>query len=577
MGTEARHHRLSAEDLEAILAVTSALASPFDLMTMLGEVVIAAKQVLQADRGSVWLHDPATDELVLEVATGLAPVRVRSGAGLVGACARERKIINVQDCYADPRFDPSVDKASGYHTRCMLTLPLVDHKDVLVGVMQVLNKAGGTFDADDEVLATALAAQCAVALQRVRMTAAAIEGEKMRQALEMARVVQMSTLPAAMPIVPGYEVCGLFQPAELTGGDTYDLAKLDQGLLVVLGDATGHGIAPALSVTQMQAMLRMAFRLGADLDAAYLQVNNRLAETLAEDRFITAFIGLLDPLAHKLKFHSGGQGPIYHFRAAARGCTRYKPTSFPLGAMPLPKVRPPVTLELEPGDVLVLLSDGFYEQENEAGEQFGEKRVEEIVTAHHGWPVTALLATLLRAVQTFSKGAIQADDMTAVLVKREGGPPSVTRAFTRSFDSIAPMVAYTAESFAKLDIDPKLLATIDFAVEELFTNMVKYATGSIAPVHVDLTAIEGGVEVTLTDVGVEPFDVTRAPDVDVSAPIEQRRPGGLGLHLIRRMVDAIEYRYTDATRESRITFRKTVAGPQGPGDGVGTGGVDVVD
>ena len=77
-------------DMEAILAVTSKLAAPFDLMTMLAEVVNAAKQVLHAERGSVWLYDPATDELVLEIATGIAPVRVPAGAGIVGACARDR-------------------------------------------------------------------------------------------------------------------------------------------------------------------------------------------------------------------------------------------------------------------------------------------------------------------------------------------------------------------------------------------------------------------------------------------------------------------------------------------------------
>jgi len=330
-----KRSRLSTQDLETLLGVTSALAAPFDLMTMLGAVVDAAKQVLKADRGSVWLHEPSTDELVLLIATGIAPVRVHSGAGLVGACARERAVINVPDCYADARFDPAVDRATGYKTRCMLTLPLIDHHDRLVGVMQVLNKAGGVFDADDEQLATALAAQCAVALQRVRMTEQLIEGEKMRQALEMARVVQMSTLPSSMPSVDGYEVACTFRPAELTGGDTYDVALIEQGLLVVLGDATGHGIAPALTVTQMQAMLRMAFRLGADLDRAYVQVNNRLAETLADDRFVTAFIGLLDPRTHALRFHSGGQGPIFHFRAADGAFERYKPTSFPLGAMPL--------------------------------------------------------------------------------------------------------------------------------------------------------------------------------------------------------------------------------------------------
>src|SRR4029077_18252083 len=94
------------------------------------------------------------------------------------------------------------------------------------------------------------------------------------------RVVQMSTLPATMPFLAGYDVYGTFQPAELTGGDTFDLSVVDQGLLAVLADATGHGIGPALSVTQMHAMLRMAFRLGADLERAYRKLHHQLAERL---------------------------------------------------------------------------------------------------------------------------------------------------------------------------------------------------------------------------------------------------------------------------------------------------------
>ena len=412
-------HGLAAEDLRAILAVTSALAAPFDLRTMLDEVVAAAKQVLKADRGSVWLHDPDTDELVLEIASGIRPVRVPAGAGLVGSCARTRRIINVPDCYADPRFDPSIDRASGYRTRCMLTLPLVDHKDVLVGVMQVLNKADGVFDADDEALAKALAAQCAVALQRARMTEAIIEGERMRQALEMAREVQMSTLPASMPKVAGYDVCGTFRPADLTGGDTFDLSIVDGQLLAVLGDATGHGIGPALSVTQMHAMLRMAFRLGADLDTVFAQVNDQLAATLPDDRFITAFIGLLDPATHRLQFHSGGQGPILHFRASTDACERYKPTSFPLGAMPLSAPRASVTLAMAPGDILALVSDGILEYANRAGEAFGEPRVHALLRLHSREPVSALMAALFDAVRAFAAGAPQEDDMTVVLIKRE--------------------------------------------------------------------------------------------------------------------------------------------------------------
>ena len=141
-------------DLEPILAVAAKLAAPFDLKTMLREVVNAAKQVLESERATVWLYDPKADELLLEVATDVEAIRIPAGMGLVGSCARNRQLINVLDCYADARFDPSMDKRTGYRTRCMLTLPLVDHKDQLVGVMQVLNKADGVYEASDEQLAT---------------------------------------------------------------------------------------------------------------------------------------------------------------------------------------------------------------------------------------------------------------------------------------------------------------------------------------------------------------------------------------------------------------------------------------
>ena len=419
MGAQPGHHVLTARDLEPILAVAAKLATPFDLGTMLREVVNAAKQVLGAERGSVWLYDPDTDELVLEIATGIDPVRVASGTGLVGSCARNRDIINVPDCYSDPRFDPETDRRSGYRTRCMLTLPLIGHDATLVGVMQVLNKRDGTFGKEDEALATVLAAQCAIALQRVKMTEAVIEGEKLRQQLEMARVVQMSSLPRTMPEVPGYDVYGTFKPADLTGGDTFDLSRVGEELVVVLADATGHGIAPALSVTQMQAMLRMALRLGASLEQAYTQVNDQLSEILPGDRFITAFIGLLDPRTHRVRFHSGGQGPILHFHAASGESTHHKPTSFPLAAMPITRLRPAVELDLRPGDILAVLSDGIYEYRNPEGEEFGEARARALIAAHHSRPVAEISALLFAAVQEFARKAPQEDDMTVVFVKRE--------------------------------------------------------------------------------------------------------------------------------------------------------------
>jgi anti-sigma regulatory factor (Ser/Thr protein kinase) len=141
------------------------------------------------------------------------------------------------------------------------------------------------------------------------------------------------------------------------------------------------------------------------------------------------------------------------------------------------------------------------------------------------------------------------------------GPASATesRVFPRRFDALPAVFAFTADLFARHGIDRALLPTVDLAVEELFTNMVKYSTTSDADVRIEMTGIEGGVEVTMIDYDVEPFDVTKAPAVDVGLPIEARRPGGLGLHLLRQMLDSIEYQYSGDRRQSRITFRKTAA------------------
>ena len=138
---------------------------------------------------------------------------------------------------------------------------------------------------------------------------------------------------------------------------------------------------------------------------------------------------------------------------------------------------------------------------------------------------------------------------------------STAREFPRRIEAIAAIFEFTSEFFARQQVDRRLLGAVDLAVEELLTNMVKYSPAATSPVRIGLDRVEGGVEVTMTDRGVERFDITQAPEVDIHAPIDQRRPGGLGLHLVRRLVDQIGYEYKKESRQSRITFRKTIAGP----------------
>jgi len=128
--------------------------------------------------------------------------------------------------------------------------------------------------------------------------------------------------------------------------------------------------------------------------------------------------------------------------------------------------------------------------------------------------------------------------------------------FDRSVASLDSIFAFTDSFFEAETIDPSLRFAVNFTVEELFTNMVKYNVGGRSDILISLEKTDDGLVVSLTDFDVEPFDVSRVAAADTDAPIEQREAGGLGIHLVRKMVDSIDYDYSDG--HSRITFTKTV-------------------
>jgi serine/threonine-protein kinase RsbW len=137
---------------------------------------------------------------------------------------------------------------------------------------------------------------------------------------------------------------------------------------------------------------------------------------------------------------------------------------------------------------------------------------------------------------------------------RDDGP-TLRRSFDRRLGSLPEMVEFAAGALVDCDIDSARRLAIDLAIEELFTNMLKYSPSGVNPVEISFEFGDASVEVSLSDIDVEPFDVTAAPDADVTLPLQQRQPGGLGLHLTRRLVDDLSYEYLAARRESRIRFR----------------------
>jgi serine phosphatase RsbU (regulator of sigma subunit) len=255
---------------------------------------------------------------------------------------------------------------------------------------------------------------------------------RLERDLQLAREIQRRTFPERMPRLAGYEIDAWSEPADETGGDTYDVIGLARGaggavelaadgaerVLLLLADATGHGIGPALSVTQVRAMLRMAARVGADLPAIARHLNEQLCADLHEGRFVTAWLGELDAGAHVLASLAAGQGPILRYDAAADRFEELAADTVPLGIVPELGGAAPRAIALAPGDLVAVLSDGIFELRSPAGDAFGMERVQRVIRAHRHQTASELLAVLRDALHAFAAGRPAADDRTAIVVRR---------------------------------------------------------------------------------------------------------------------------------------------------------------
>jgi phosphoserine phosphatase RsbU/P len=413
---------LSSSQLWKILELTRRLGTPVDLDDMLGMVIEVTREVVHAERATVFLYDGRSDELVSRVGTGLSAFELRlpAGSGIVGLCAASRKTVTVPEAYADSRFNREIDIRLGFRTRDILAVPLIGLDDTLVGVLQILNSMDGRFSGEDERIAEVLAAQCATALQRARLLEEYLLKQKLERDLTLARAIQREMLPASMPEVEGYELAGWNEPADQTGGDIFDAVAVDGGkVFLLLADACGHGIGPALSVTQLRSMIRMALRLGRSLEDLLCQSNDQLVEDLAGEHFITAFMGLLDARSNTLCYHACGQGPLLHVAGRGGPVSRLDASTIPMGIIPgmFPTAPEPITME--PGDIICLVSDGVFEQEGRSGRRFGLRRIESILTKGRRLPLEKLIALLRDGVRDYACGIPQADDMTVVLLRRK--------------------------------------------------------------------------------------------------------------------------------------------------------------
>ena len=406
-------------DLNTLLNVARELGATTELIPLLQRVESATLQVLDCERATVFLFDPSSDELYSLVATGEETIRFSAKRGIAGQALQSGSVINVADAYADERFNPEIDKTTGFRTRNLLTFPMAGHDGATVGVLQALNKRGGPFDDSDEELATTLAGLAGVAIQRQILLDEYAQKQKLEGDLSLAREIQQRFLPKSDPKVDGYDIAGWNRPADETGGDCYDYVPLPDGRLgILLADATGHGIGPALIISQCRATIRALASLTGDIPSIIKPANHLVNQDVSSGRFVTTFFGALDPQRHILEYFSAGHGPLLHYERRSGSCRELAADSYPLGILPEMDVSLPPPIVLQPGDAFILITDGFFEWQDPDGEQFGIERLNSLIHENRDGSSIDLIRTMHSTVTTFSRGTPQTDDLTAVVIKR---------------------------------------------------------------------------------------------------------------------------------------------------------------
>lgn len=274
------------------------------------------------------------------------------------------------------------------------------------------------------LIAGVVAAAIAVRI-RTHVEAALREAETKRKLesvqndLRVARSIQQSLLPKEEPKIAGFEIAGWNQPADDTGGDYFDWEILPDGdVVVTLADVTGHGIGPALLAAICRAYARSSFRVVQSLPAALENINQSLSSELGPSRFVTFVAAKCAPNDSNLEILSAGHGPIFIYSRSDDKFKEMQAQAVPLGILPFFRSDGVEQLLLQSGDLLVLATDGFFEWENDVGEQFGVQRMEEVIRMSRDYGPAEIIANLYAAVTRFCDGGKQQDDLTAVVIKR---------------------------------------------------------------------------------------------------------------------------------------------------------------
>lgn len=415
----------TTDKLRMLLDITKKISRSLDLQEVLNLVMDTLDSLIPYDAAGIFVVKCADKSSVAEgeepcvfqaeAVRGydideLTHLHLKLGEGIIGQVALTGEPITAHDVRKNPNY---VNARS--ETRSEMVAPIISNTEV-IGVFDLESDELKAYSADDLQVLMLLASQVAIIIEKVMLHEQLIEKKRLEGQLEVARQVQLELLPARDPQLEGYDISAYNFPTEEVSGDYYDWVKIyDDQIGLVIADVSGKGVPAALLMAFLRASLRAATHIGYSPHISMAKVNYLLWESIERNQFVTAFYAILDVTNKTLTYTNAGHNPPIllsksgDFSFIERG-------SVPLGMFRDTRYHE-YYLTTEPGEVLVLYTDGVTEANNPTGEEFGRERLARAVQTHRGLSARELITAVYREVIDWTGGLGATDDVTFFVIK----------------------------------------------------------------------------------------------------------------------------------------------------------------
>lgn len=546
--------------LELLAEMGQTFASSGDINDALYKAVEKITDSVDAEGGALFLIDDTgayLDCLACVGPTEITGLRLNSDQGIVGNSVQTNEGRIVRDVSTDPNFHQGVDEQTGHTTKSILCAPMSVKGD-RIGAIELINKRtnDGLFDSNDLNLLQVLASTAALAILNARMSAALVEQERVKRELELAAEIQRSLLP-----VDGqsdFPVQGINLPARTVSGDFYDYYPLDDGRIAfTLGDVSGKGMNAALLMAKTASLLRCLGKSIKEPGRLLTIVNDEICETATRGMFVTLVHGVYDPTCGHVRLANAGHEPPLILSVDGQ-FTSIEAEAPPLGIAPslIDEEGFPETEFRLDGGKLFVFTDGVTEGYIADGEELGIDGLKQILSNGGSAPTGEVLRSI--ADKIGSVGSTLRDDVTIISVDDSGtvhsldlpefaAEPGATdlpgekliqlrvSARANRLRLIRNAVREASEfcGFAKKDVGDIVLA-----VDEACQNVIRHAYGSEGEgdISIELRKRPDAMVVIIRDFA-DPVDISTIKPRD----LDDVRPGGLGTHLMKEVMDEVDF------------------------------------